>query len=147
MKKISYLVTLVFLIGLSLVSCKDDTQAETEEQKNTRLLTTKTFNVTSVDRGGEPVDITGTPVTITYNTNNTFSVTGADALPAPFPASGNWAFSGSDFKNVTLTGSGSSAGQSIVINTLSDNTLIFTYDADGVKPADPKVKVTVTASR
>lgn len=140
MKRISYLVTLVFLMGLTMFSCKDDTQAETEEQKNTRILTAGPYTVNTVD--GEA--LAGT-VTITFNSaNKTFSVSGGE-LPAPFPASGSWAFSGTDFKNITLTSGATTLALSV--NTLTDNALIFTYPGSGVKPTDPTVTVTVSAKR
>lgn len=147
MKRLSYLVTLVFLMGLTLFSCKDDEAPETTEQKNTRLLTSGPFTVATVDRGEGPVAPTGT-VTISFNeTNKTYSVTGADNLPAPFPASGSWVFTDqTNFNRITLTG-GDNQTQALTITELTENALTFTYQASGVKPTDPTIPVTVKATR
>lgn len=140
MKRISYLVTLVFLMGLTMFSCKDDTQDETPEQKSTKILTAGPYTVATVD--GEA--LAGT-VTINFKSDNkAFSVSGGE-LPAPFPSSGSWAFSGTDFKNITLTSGGTTLP--LTVNTLSDNALIFTYPGSGVKATDPTVTVTVSAKR
>jgi hypothetical protein len=118
-----------------LTSCKDDDGGETAEQMNTRMLS-KTWTVDDASVSDTDYDYSGS-VTVTFNSDMTFSVTNSSVLPQlaspqrEIPASGTWMFEGSDFKRVTLTSSGSTA--TFTITELTDSDLTVTYDA-----AEPK---------
>lgn len=149
MKKASHLLSVLFLMILVVfTSCKDDAPKETLEQKNTRLLTEEAFTVNEVSLTGD-VDYSYTGgTTITFSENNTFNVSGGEALPGlginvPFPASGDWSFTDkTNFDEITLT----SGGEEVVLTltTIDENNLVFSYDGVEVKE---DVNVTVNASR
>lgn len=154
MKRTSYLLSILFLLVLTVfTSCKDDEQPESEQDRKTRQLTAGAFTVDEVSlAGSEEYTLDGT-VTISFQTNNTFTITGNAALPNPtatptdpMPASGTWEFTDTqNFNTIALT---SDDGDTInlSITTLDDNNLDFRYSAAEPKPTDD-VQVTVNASR
>lgn len=151
MKRTSYLLSILFLLVLTVfTSCKDDEQPESEQDRKTRQLTTEAFTVTEVTlAGSEEYTVDGT-VTIRFNTNTNFTVTGNAALPTPteadaFPASGTWAFSDTqNFNTIVLTSGSNTINLTVV--TLDDNNFDFRYDAAEPKPTD-NVQATVRSSR
>ncbi len=154
MKKLSYLLSTLFLLTLVIfTSCKDDSSEpeETLEEEQTRLLTSGAFTVDAVSLAGDTeFSFTG-PTTITFSENNTFNITGFEALPSVFNApegnfaSGTWEWKdATNFDEVTLT-SGSDMVD-LTITSLDDNNLVFNYPGAEPKPAD-EVEVTVTATR
>lgn len=153
MKRTSYLLSILFLLVLTVfTSCKDDEQPETEADKKTRQLTSGAYTVDEVTlAGSEEYTLDGT-VTISFQTNNTFTITGNAALPnptatptEPMPASGEWAFTDTqNFNSIALTSDGNTINLSVI--TLDDNNFDFRYDAAEPKPTD-NVQVTVRSSR
>lgn len=153
MKRLSYLLSTFLLMTLVVFSsCKDDTPEETLEQKQTRLLTAGAFNVQTVTLNPDTdYSFTG-PTTITFSeSNNTFTIAGFESLPKPANApegnfaSGTWEWKdATNFDEVTLT-SGTDK-LDIVITSLDENSMVFTYTGAEPKPGD-EVAVTVTATR
>lgn len=151
MKRISYLLSILFLLVLTVfTSCKDDEQSESEADRKTRQLTSGAFTVDEVTLAdNEEYTVDGT-VSIRFNSNTEFTVSGNAALPTPsgadaFPASGNWAFTDTqNFNTIALTSGGNTINLSIV--TLDDNNFDFRYAAAEPKPTD-NVQATVRSSR
>lgn len=154
MKRTSYLLSILFLLVLTVFtsSCKDDGDPETEEDRKRRQLTTAPFTVNTVTIGSEEDETFEGPTTITFLNNNTFSISGNEALPNPasaptnpLPASGEWAFTDTQNFNAIRLSSGNTT-VNLSITTLSDTELVFRYTAAEPKPTD-EVQVTVSASR
>jgi hypothetical protein len=153
MKSISYALSLLLLIGLSVFSsCKDDTTEETEEQRVTRQLTSGIFTVTEVSLAPDTEYNFEGPATINFSDNNTFVIEGAESLPNPgstadtaLPEAGTWSFTDTQNHNqLRLSSSGSSVD--ITIISLDDTELVFEYLGAEPKPED-EVRVKVRASR
>ena len=150
MKRISYLLSLLLLMSLTLfTACKDDEGGdgtETPEQIKTRQLTDGPFTVSTVTKGGEAVTLDG-PVTITFNSNGTYAINGV--LPSPhgttMPATGTWSFKDTQNFGIVLNG-GSDTVELTSVN-IADNSLSFTYQGAGLKASDPAVPVVVNATR
>lgn len=154
MKKTSYLLSMLFLVVLTIFSaCKPDgpdPEEETAEEKATRQLTESAFNVNTVTLSPDADYSFEGPVAINFQENNTFTISNSAELPNPaitptnpLPASGTWAFSGGGFSAITLSADGTDIALSIT--TLDDTNLNFQYA--GVEPKDNEVTVTVNASR
>lgn len=152
MKRTSYLLSILFILVLTVfASCKDDEVTETEEEAKTRLLTSGAFTVDEVSLGSGDYTFQG-PATINFEDNNTFTITGNEALPNPvstptdaLPASGEWSFTDTqNFNAIALTSGGTTVD--LTISTLSESDLVFRYQGAEPKPTD-EVAVTVSASR
>lgn len=152
--KIKNLFVLMLVLALGIVSaCKDEAPSETEQQKNTRLLS-KTWSITDVSvTGSDAYDyVTGTS-TITFTENGTYTITNPqgreDNLPeirSPygfFPTSGQWEFtSATTFNAITLT-----AGTTTINLTnvnIGESTLRFDY-LGALGKAENEVSVAVSA--
>lgn len=152
MKRTSYLLSILFLLVLTLfTSCKDDDAPETEEDRKRRQLTSAPFTVNTVTIDSEEDTSFEGPTTITFQNSNTFSISGNTALPdarstsEPLPSSGEWAFTDQqNFNTIALTADGATVDLTII--TLSDSELVFSYTGAGTK-AEDEVQVTVSASR
>lgn len=152
MKRTSYLLSILFLLVLTVfTSCKDDDEPETELDRKTRQLTSGAFTINEVTLGTGDYAYDGS-ATINFQTNNTFTITGNDALPNPasdpnnsLPASGTWAFTDMQNYNAIALTSGNTT-VNLSITTLSDSELVFRYTGAEPKPTD-EVQVTVSASR
>lgn len=152
MKRLSYLLSLLFLMNLTLfTACKDDDQPgpdpKTDEEVKTEQLTSGAFTVQEVTKGGENVTPATKP-TITFNSNGTYQITGELPTPqgATLGSSGEWKFTDTTNWGITLIPTGSEAVQLTSV-TLTDSNLNFTYQGAGLKPSDPAVPVVVKATR
>lgn len=152
MKRLSYFLSILLLMTLVVFSaCKDDEVAETLEQKQTRLLTSGPFTVSTVSLNPNTDWSFDGPTTLTFNAENkTFSVSGNTSLPmiaepdVAFPASGSWAWKDTEnFDEITLTSDSGSVD--LTITNLGDNSLVFSYAGFPVKGT--AAEVTVVASR
>lgn len=153
MKSISYALSLLLLIGLSVfTSCKDDTTEETEEQRVIRQLTSGAFTVTEVSLIPDTEFNFEGPATINFSDNKTFVIEGAESLPNPsstagtaLPGAGTWSFTDTqNYNQLSLSASGSTVD--ITIISLDDHELVFEYLGAEPKPED-EVTVRVRASR
>lgn len=147
-----FVLTLVLALGV-FSACKDTAPSETEQQKNTRLLS-KTWSITDVTvTGSDAYDyVTGTS-TITFNENGSYTITNPqgreDNLPEIrdpygfFPTSGQWEFtSATSFNAITLT-----AGTTTINLTnvnIGESTLRFDY-LGALGKAENEVSVSVNA--
>lgn len=153
MKRTSYLLSILFVLVLTVfASCKDDEVAETEAERKTRFLTSGgAFTVDEVTLGTGEYTFEG-PTAINFQANNTFTISGNDALPNPasdpnnaLPASGTWAFTDmQNYNTIALTAGTTTVNLSIT--TLTESELVFRYTGAEPKPTD-EVQVTVSASR
>ncbi|WP_224996485.1 hypothetical protein [Cesiribacter sp. SM1] len=155
MSKLNNLLVLALILALGIMSaCKDEAPQETDQQVKTRQLNNNgnPWNITSVAvTGTNDYSYTSGASKIQFRDNNSFSVTAPANLPenrspyGEFPASGTWAFaSATNLNSIVLT-----AGTTTIpltITTLSDNSLVFTYDG-ALDKAENEVDVTVTAQQ
>jgi hypothetical protein len=150
MSKLKNMLVLMFALSLCIMaSCEKDKKEETEQQIKTRQLS-KIWNITSVAvTGTNDYSYTSGASNIRFNTDGSFTVNAPANLPenrspyGDFPASGTWAFaSATNFNSIVLT-SGTTTIP-VAITTLSDNSLVFTYNG-ALDKAENEVGVTVTA--
>ena len=154
MKRISYLLSLMLLMGLTLfTACGKDApkpNEKTPEELKTEQLTSAAFTISSVKKGEETVTIDPAAV-ITFKSDGTYSLTNGSNLPTPvgstMAATGTWVFKDKDnFDEITLTPTGSAAIELTTVS-LTDNSLTFSYPGVGVKAESEPVTVAVTATR
>ena len=149
MKKLSYLLSLLLLMTMIVfTSCKKDPDPvlKTDAQNAAEKLV-GTYTVTNVTRSDDAtVDLEGQTVTLTFaakddGTGGTFTSTNAGVLPgdADLPASGTWAWSGSNFKAVVINGTTLN-----FTSALGASPTIFTYAATDAKG---NFTATVTATK
>ncbi len=154
MTKIKNLLVLMLVLALGVVSaCKDEAAGETEQQKNTRMLS-KTWSITNVDvTGSDAYDYVSGTSTITFTQEGTYTVTNPqgreDNLPeirepyGTFPTSGTWEFaSTTNFNTINLT-----AGTATITLTnvsIGENALGFDY-LGAIGKAENEVSVSVDA--
>ena len=152
MSKLTNMLVLMLALFFVMASC-DKEEPLTEQQKKTNMLTSKPWNITNVAvTGTNTYSYTSGASTIKFNQDGTYAVTGAGSLPenrnpyGAFPAGGNWAFaSATNFNTIVLTPTGAGANTiNLTVTTLSDNSLVFSYDAALGKAAN-EVSATVTA--
>ena len=149
MSKLTNMLVLMLALFCVMASC-DKEEPLTEQQKKTNMLTSKPWNITNVAvTGTNTYSYTSGASTIKFNQDGTYAVTGAASLPenrnpyGAFPAAGNWAFaSPTNFNTIVLTAGANTTN--LTVTTLSDNSLIFSYDAALGKAAN-EVSATVTA--
>lgn len=155
MKKVSYFLSLIFVMALAIfTSCKDDDNGgppdPTQEEIKTEQLTSSPFTVNVVEVNGEDA-LDGQNITLTFREDGTYSISGGDLPdPAPFgtdmPTSGNWSFTDTDnFNRITLTSGGTSVELNVTV--LNDDEFVFQYTGAGVKEDSPNTTVVVEASR
>lgn len=154
MKRTSYLLSILFLAVLTIfTACKDDGVPTPEPgEEETQHLTGGAWTVNSITLAPDNAahSFEG-PVTISFQENKTFTITGATELPNPtaaptdnMPASGSWEWTNDNFNAISLTSGGTTVP--LTITTLSESALTFTYAGAIPKPED-NVTVTVSATR
>ncbi|EMR00806.1 hypothetical protein [Cesiribacter andamanensis] len=138
-------ITLVMVLAVFTACKKED--PETDQQRNTRLIS-KTWRVNTVTLDPqEDYSLSGETVTVTFNSNGSYTINTPAALPKmrtpneAIPASGSWQFVGSAYDRVRLT-SGSTTLE-LAITSLTDNALTVTYPGAEPKATD---EVTVTVN-
>lgn len=152
MTKIKNLFVLMLVLALGIFSaCDDDTTELTEQQKKTKMLAgdgSKAWKISSVDVGANQDYAYAGDATITFTTNNTYTISGEESLPyarTPYAVlgSGSWAFpsGGTNFNSVIL----SPQDVTLTIITLEDSKLVFSYPA-AIGKAENAVTATVTAA-
>ena len=138
MKRISYLFSLLLLMTfVAFTSCKktEPEVLKTPAQEAAEKLI-GTYTVTNVTRSDNAtVDLEGQTVTLTFaakedGTGGTFTSSNAGVLPgdADLPASGTWAWSGSNFKAVVINGTTLN-----FTSALDADPIVFTYAATDAK--------------
>ncbi len=153
MKKLSYLLSLLFLMTLTVfTSCKDDEgdnpPAPTAQETKAKQLA-GTWTVTNVTRPGVTGNVIedGQTVTLTFTEDGTYSATNTDVMPGEtpaFPSGTTWAW-----PNTTSTNSIVITPGNVNFNALNvtDNSLTFTYTTQDAKSQGADVNVTVTATK
>ena len=144
MKKVSYLFSLAFLMSLVvLTSCGDDGGNEPSPEEEAAAELSQSWTVNTVNS-----EAPSSSVTITFEEDRSFTVTGAEALPeivagTGFPTSGTWDFTDTEnFDDVTLTSGNTTVDLSDLV--ASEGDLSFTYSGVTNKGEDLDVDVTAT---
>ncbi|AHM59526.1 hypothetical protein D770_06315 [Flammeovirgaceae bacterium 311] len=153
MSNLKNLLVMALFLALGVLSAcgGDDPTEETEQQVKTRQLS-KNWNITSVAvTGTNDYSYTSGASSIQFRNDNSYTVGSPANLPevrtpyGDFPASGSWAFaSATNFNSIVLTPTGGTGTIPLTITTLSDNSLVFTYNG-ALGKAENEVGVTVTA--
>jgi len=132
--RLLYPVLFLLMLPLMALSCEDE-PTETDEERQTRLLSSKTWTVTDVT-GSADFTFSGT-TSLTFNDGGGFSISGLANLPnenVALFASGTWSFPNNNTQAITITNGTESTTLTIV--SLSDTEFNFTYTAASPKPED-----------